>query len=523
MESIQSVQVKLTQASLEGVALAQVSLQGRRRGQVIEGDASAADGKGGVVSAKGRWDRAARTIELEARAAGIDLALLRALARREDSVWRTLEGRLASAELRVEGPLDGPTGRLDGLITGARIDLTDDFVLAMPKIVVAARLDGDRVHVERLEIDTRDRGHVSAPGTIRLDGVVPSAFEVRRLVAQKLRLVIGGLPAELKDLDGRIAGRRAGRDWTLDARVRGATIETPKSGLQSTGPLADVVFIDKREIAALRSRLALGITRSAVSAPPARLELHVELPPPDASVPGVHLKQSELDTWLSGSVAVHVAEEVTIEGYLEKPADKKGTYSILGRRWTIRILEVTLDGSVPIDPILEDAVLVRDAGDATVFIQAQGRISELMESTEDRVEYRAEPDIYDEAQLLGIIGGVDPDRDTDESQSTRPIEVTAAGVASSIVANQLRLLLGKVYPLDVLGIEHGNDGMIVGGRLGEWFTSWLYAGYRYRSTTDPRENTHEGTAQIEISRLLRLDLRAGNRSQSADLLFIFRW
>ncbi|HZS38955.1 MAG TPA: translocation/assembly module TamB domain-containing protein, partial [Polyangia bacterium] len=210
---------------------------------------------------------------------------------------RKLDSKL-DAEVTVAGTRAHP--RVDGY---ARVDGGQVGVVSQSRIYQQIQLDvgiaGGDVQLKKFAVAV-GTGWIRASGTARLDGFQPAQVDLSA-EADRFPIATGAVGAWL---DARVDVHGARQDGVLrgEATIKTATAHLPKLAtgkkLQSTGPLADVVFTDEQ---ALRERAARA--RAAQAGAQAELKAHIPGPFKVRSPELMTDLKGDLDVELVGTVA----------------------------------------------------------------------------------------------------------------------------------------------------------------------------------------------------------------------------
>lgn len=354
------------------------------------------------------------------------------------------------------------------------------------------------------KLDTRvgSDGRLKVDGTAALVGLslreAKGTFE-----SQKLSVSTGKTRADV-DSRGSFTGEPQADLYLLTVTLEDGTVSLPKlSGgkLHPTGVPEDVVFVDARgrreEVATEGGKPFLRVRlRTERSILVKSEELRAEL-------------EANLNATLSPSEAI-LGGQIRIES---------GFAELFGRRWSFQGSTVVFDGrSDPPNPRL-DIKLGYEFRTTTLAIGVGGTLEK------PELALSAGSGDYDQAQLLGFVLGGSPDDAGPATQ--RDVSQQALGAGVGLVFGQLRPLLKKVVPVDVVSLQTKSgakeDTFFT---VGKWFFSDLFVAYKQRfgSQTGEQQNTYEGELDWYFARGFRLDLIFGDRGEgSADVLWIHRW
>ncbi|MBI4512430.1 MAG: translocation/assembly module TamB domain-containing protein [Deltaproteobacteria bacterium] len=494
--------VNVHNALIGRVPFRELGARGRIEKEWIDGRLVAQQVSGGQAEAQIRLSRlplghASATVVLRS----FDLAFLSALGK-QVTFLSTAQGTL-DGTLNVTGTRMAP--RVSGKIQLARGRFTwGGGAQVIEDVHLSARLHEERLVLESLSARSGG-GRLAARGSAVLYGLLPRRFSAE-LQAERLPVNVGRFVAGV-DLSAQFSGNRLEETWWVEALVNRGLVRMPRDThpeLQAVGPLEDVIYVDERAVAA-RQRTLVARERAQARAPIARV--HVSVPR------GVIIRGPEVDALLKADLNLELWRmRTSMTGNVEVI---RGTATLFDRRYEIRRGLIALDGSDPPDPRL-DLRLVHEFRTATVFLDVAGTLRE------PALTLSSDPPLYDQAQLLGFVLGSDPDEPALAVQSTKE---KALGMTSALLLGQLRRRLAEVLPVDVLRVAIG-DAELGATRfeVGKWVMDNLLLGYRYRSSTDERENRNEVTVEYRFLRRWLFEGRYGDRGMGgADLLWTRRY
>ena len=429
------------------------------------------------------------------RAHHFDLGFVSAVANVADA-GAAIDGRLGGT-MTVFGSSEAPT--LSGGLTVNRLRA------AIPGI--------PPLEEGRMEISLHDRaatvsvhgrsgtGRVSA----RLQGRFPSIATPQidgTFALVDVPYVAAGTVLGLT-VDGQLAGRssEAGVDGEvvlLSGAVRIPDVD-PRA-LHSVGRQPDVVFREGRWPPIVRS--------TAAKPSPTRYTLRFRTSSPIELV-GPPL-QARLDFNL---IANRRMEGASLVGDVSV---SQGTVDLFGRRYTVERADVALSGRIPSDPRLDIRLSHRFAT-CTFFVDLVGSVQS------PQIVLSAQPDIYDDKQLVGFLFGSNPDGgDRGERAATQH----GIDLAAWLVLDQVKSRLRRALPFDMLTVNLG-DGAETGQAnvtLGKWLTDRLFVAYAYHHGAARGENTSEGVLRYRFIRSWLLEMVFGDRGNGgADVLWTKHW
>jgi autotransporter translocation and assembly factor TamB len=146
-------------------------------------------------------------------------------------------------------------------------------------------------------------------------------------------------------------------------------------------------------------------------------------------------------------------------------------------------------------------------------------VSIIVTGTPDKpdVRFESSPATYDQAALLGIVLGADPD----ESE-TGDIANQATGAAASYLVGAIRSGLGQSLWLDTLGVEL-DEKYDPSVQLGKWITRELFIGYEHDFGANEVENTSEAIVRYRFLPGWMVESRIGDKAQGIDLFWTQRF
>jgi outer membrane protein assembly factor BamA/autotransporter translocation and assembly factor TamB len=200
-----------------------VALRGSSDGSRSEVERLAAEVGGGRIEGSGRFDAGARTLEIEARAAGLAWARLPRLS----AALRRLDGGI-SAEVSLSGPASAPSGHARVAVERTTIDGSP-----LPGLELEARADG-----RGLDLAGRSGDKDVLRGTGRLEGDWPASLTIDT-AALPLQAVVDAFP-EARAL---AATAVAQGELKIDvALLRPEALRYAASGLSLSGRLRDLAW-----------------------------------------------------------------------------------------------------------------------------------------------------------------------------------------------------------------------------------------------------------------------------------------
>ncbi len=258
--------------------------------------------------------------------------------------------------------------------------------------------------------------------------------------------------------------------------------------------LDDVEFVDPRGVRA-RPR------KQDVEAPPRTTSTEITV----RTARPLPVKSKDLTARVEADlrlVAEHAFGKVSIS---------EGDIQIGGRSWRVERARIDLDGSAPPRPVI-DVLLVHEFETVVVSIFVTG--------TPDHpdVRFESSPATYDQAALLGIVLGADPD----DPSGGGPLENKAAGAATGYVVGAIRSGLGQDLWLDTISFDL-DERLSPRFSLGKWITRELFLGYDHHFGAREDENLSEGILRYRILPGWMVEGRFGEKTQGLDLFWTKRF
>ncbi len=174
----------------------------------------------------------------------------------------------------------------------------------------------------------------------------------------------------------------------------------------------------------------------------------------------------------------------------------RGRVEVLGRKFEVqRDSEARFAGSARRPHVNATAIHTNDREEVTVYITVRGQ------GTDVALRTTSEPPLSEsEIYTLLATGRRTLKRGSGASMTGSD---TAASVAGSLLAAQLKKTLASKLPLDVLSIETSEDAKGKTGvqlEVGKYLTDQFYLGYSARAGANPaKENTHTVRAEYQFS------------------------
>jgi translocation and assembly module TamB len=190
---------------------------------------------------------------------------------------------------------------------------------------------------------------------------------------------------------------------------------------------------------------------------------------------------------------------------------RQGSFSALGRRFTIDNAKITETGGDITDPELDIRAKFESAR-ATVNIVISGT------AKNPQIDLTSNPPMDQDAIAFFLATGRVEGRATQTGGGV-DLSGAASSVLGSLLFGQLRKTLASVLPVDVLTIETQGTG-VAQASVGKYIGDRIFLGYRQRLTPAPYyENTVEGRVEYEISKSVSAEATVGDLSSEVSILF----
>lgn len=318
------------------------------------------------------------------------------------------------------------------------------------------------------------------------------------------------------DTKVRLSGARQGQVLAGAATIERGDLHLTRTesqpDLHPTGPLKDVVFVDK-EAQRERRRKEAGQPGGGAApvGPVPATRVKLRLPGP------FHVRGPELDIELQGELDAEVVDgQARVLGTV---GASKGWVEITGRRYALLRANASFDGSADVNPAL-DIRLEREVKNATLVIKIKGT------ARSPRIEMRAEPPIYDQSQVLTmILSGESGHEDQGDQAVERKLVNAVANTLTNALIGQIRKGLGGYLPVEVIKVDLGFQGSsVVQPRVevGKYILNRLYLSYVYQFGAQVgarRANTHEAHLDLSILQNLSLLTLFGDAAVGAVKLY----
>ncbi|HEX8954500.1 MAG TPA: translocation/assembly module TamB domain-containing protein, partial [Polyangia bacterium] len=332
-------------------------------------------------------------------------------------------------------------------------------------------------------------GSVHATGQAKLRGIQPQTVDLRA-EAHRFPIPTGTFGAWL-DATVTVHGERTARGLGGTIVVDKGTANLPKLAggrkLQSTGPLADVKFVDAR------ARRDEALRKQAERAP-ATAELVAKIPGP------FHVRGKELSTDLSGDLTIAMVGPVTrLTGQVHSDG---GWFELLGRRYRIDKARVGFGGESEPNPEL-DVRLTRELSQTTLIIEVHGT------AKKPTLLLTCDPPIYDQSQVIAAILSGDP---ATQRVDDRALDQKVTGAISGLLVNKIKDQIAPGLPIDVIKVDTGTEGATGLGdtrvEVGKYITDTVYVSYvhQFGSTFVGTQRFNANEANLEWRFLKRYEL-----------------
>jgi len=493
------IEVDVSDARYEGVELKQAALVLDATDTQVMGRLKAVQVGGGhlEVEAKSGWNVELPDRQMRLHATDFEIGLLSGFG---PPSMRGLGGRLFG-DMTVRGKGDEVTSARGKVqLREGRVSL-DGPLRKLSNITATL---GAKVGELRFEAKARaGDGSLAAKAEVEMAGFVPKSLE-GRVQLKRLPLATSAGIVELS-LDNRIEGAFSQDEISIDVAVASGLITMPKGegrDLHSIGPPTDVIFVDSLET-------GLETRPVATPSPLPPFAINIDIPQT------VQLRGESINGVLGANL------DITSHGghteFLGYAEIQRGWVKFR-HRYVIERALASFDATREFNPRL-DVELRHEFKTAVFSVILQGDLNDL-----PMPEFRSEPAIYDDGQLLSFFLGGSPD-DLGRKPGTGQ---AAAGAATSLVTSKLTGIVQEILPLvDVLSLETSDESATPDQLLaGKWLTEKVLLAYRARLSqqTDQRTNINEATIEWWFLRRWVFEAFFGDREVgAADVLWIRRF
>lgn len=189
----------------------------------------------------------------------------------------------------------------------------------------------------------------------------------------------------------------------------------------------------------------------------------------------------------------------------------QGSFSALGRRFTIDDAKITETGGDISDPELEVKALF-DNPQAAVTITVTGT------AKAPQLDLSSNPPMDQDQIAFFLATGRIQGRATQQGGGV-DLSGAATSVVGSLLFGQVRKELADVLPVDVITIDTGAQG-VAGASVGKYIGDRVFVGYRQRFSPPTQfENTWEGHLEYEISRAISGEITYGDQIRDLSILY----
>ncbi|TMA86879.1 MAG: hypothetical protein E6J63_15775 [Deltaproteobacteria bacterium] len=197
----------------------------------------------------------------------------------------------------------------------------------------------------------------------------------------------------------------------------------------------------------------------------------------------------------------------TADGTVHVP---QGSFTALGRRFTIDDAKIIETGGDPSNPELEIKALY-DNPQAKVTITVTGT------AKDPQLEMASNPPMDQDQIAFFLATGRIQGRATQQGGGV-DLSGAATSVVGGLLFGQVRKELADVLPVDVITIDTGAQG-VSGASVGKYIGDRVFIGYRQRFTETPYENNVEGHLEYAFSRTVSAEATYGDRTRDFSVLF----
>jgi translocation and assembly module TamB len=464
----------------------------------------------------------------EVRARHLDLAFISGLIPRLRRTGGTLEG-----DVKLAGRVGKPVGQGDAHLRAGIFDVVGQGVYEdvgldasfSPKEVVIDRITGTEgagtfsailVASRRPPPDNPASDRIEFTGEVHLGDA--ESVRDRKVPGTTKPLQAGPLPLrqggdQRADLNGELDlfGDYTGGLLTLNTKIPDARLvikQLPDKKLPSLKENPDVVLVHPGERPHPPGREPEEVAAEEESRKTATFRLHAHLDlnhlyvkAPDFEFPVESHMNFEFD-------ARH-PDVPSAEGVVHVP---QGSFSALGRRFTIDDAKIVETGGDLADPELEVKALF-DNPQAAVTISVTGT------AKSPQLDLSSNPPMDQDQIAFFLATGRIQGRATQQGGGV-DLSGAATSVVGSLLFGQVRKELADVLPLDVITIDTGSQG-VAGASVGKYIGDRIFVGYRQRfaQSNQSSENTWEGRIEYEINRALSAEATVGNVSNDMSILY----
>ena len=457
--------------------------------------------------------------------AGLDLGFLSGLLPNLRHTGGTLD-----AHVSVEGALSRPRAQGDAHLRRGVFDVVGQGVFQdvgldatfSPKEVVVDRLTGstgEGTFAAILVAAVRPGGD-TAPDKVELTG------EIHLGDAESVRDRKGphGLPLRAGPVPVRQAGdHRADVTAELDlfgtyseglldlnAKIPESRVvirQLPNKKLPALGPDPDVLLVHpgERPHPPGREPEEVDAEEKARKAATFRLHTHLALQHLYVKAPDFEFP---VESDLNFDYDARHPDAPTADGTVHVP---EGSFSALGRRFTIQNALITETGGDIEDPELEVKAQFENSS-AAVTINVSGS------AKDPEITMSSTPPMDQDAIAFFLATGRVQGRAAQQGSGV-DLSSAATSVLGGLLFGQVRKSLASVLPVDVLTIETGTGGGVAQASVGKYIGDRIFIGYRQSFTNDQFQNTSEGRIEYEISRSVEGQATVGDKTKDVSILY----
>ncbi len=189
----------------------------------------------------------------------------------------------------------------------------------------------------------------------------------------------------------------------------------------------------------------------------------------------------------------------------------EGSFSALGRRFTIQNALITETGGDISDPELDVKAQFENSS-AAVTINVSGS------AKEPEITMSSTPPMDQDAIAFFLATGRVQGRAA-QSGSGVDLSSAATSVLGGLLFGEVRKSLASVLPVDVLTIETGAGGGVAQASVGKYIGDRVFIGYRQSFTNDQFQNISEGRIEYEISRAVEAQATVGDKTKDVSILY----
>ena len=458
-------------------------------------------------------------------ATALDLGFLSGLA---PSV-RHASGKL-DAHLAIAGTGTKPLGEGDAHLRSGVFDLVGQGIFEdigldakfSPKEVVVDRLTGSTGEgtFSAILVAAMKPGNDTAPDTMELTGEVHlgdaesvrdrKAADGRPLRARPVPVRQAGEHAA--DVTGELDlfGTYADSQLNVNARIPDARVvvtKLPDKKLPALKANPDVLLYHPGERPHPPGKEPEEVDAEQQAIKQATLQVHAHL-----DLQHLYVKAEDFEFPVVSTInfeydAKH-PDQPTADGTVRVP---QGSFSALGRRFTIQNALITETGGDIADPELEVKARFENS-QAAVTINVSGS------AQDPQIQMTSNPPMDQDAIAFFLATGRIQGRATQQGGGV-DLSSAATSVLGGLLFGQVRKSLANVLPVDVLTIETGAGGSVSQASIGKYIGDRVFIGYRQRLTPAPGENTAEGRIEYEISRSLSGEATVGEKNSDLSILY----